>query len=125
MSTEIRLDAQAIDRLLTSEQGPVFRLVFEGATRVQDAARVQVGKDTKDLERSLVKRPFKRGDDVGVLVGSSLSYALIHHEGRGPVFAKKAKALRFKVGGVVVFRKSVGPAAANRYLTDNLPRALP
>ena len=36
-------------------------------------------------------------------------------EGRGPVVAKKAKALRFEIDGVVIFRKRVGPAKANPY----------
>ena len=35
--------------------------------------------------------------------------------GRGPVVATRAKALRFMVRGVVVFRKRVGAAKANDY----------
>lgn len=122
---EVALDGQALAKLLGGEDGPVGHAVIEGATRVQEAARDQVGKDTRNLERDIVKRPFTRAGDFGMAVGSDLPYALIHHEGRGPVVAKNAKALRFKVGGVVVFRKRVGPAAPNRYLTDNLRRALP
>lgn len=40
-------------------------------------------------------------------------------EGRGPVEARKAKALRFEVDGKVIFRKRVGPAPAHDiiYLT--------
>lgn len=121
----MQLDGEALARLLRSDTGPVAKAVIEGATRVQDAARDQVGKDTRDLERSIVKRPFTRGGDFGVEVGSAQRYALIHHEGRGPVVAKNKKALRFVINGVVIFRKRVGPAAANRYLTDQLRRALP
>lgn len=35
--------------------------------------------------------------------------------GRGAVRASRARALRFIVGDQVIFRKSVGPAAANNY----------
>lgn len=122
---ELRLDGQALAQLLASDNGPVAHAVIEGATRVQEAARDQVGKDTRNLERDIIKRPFARGSDFGMEVGSDLPYALIHHEGRGPIVAKNAKALRFTIGGVTIFRKRVGPAAPNRYLTDNLRRALP
>jgi hypothetical protein len=35
--------------------------------------------------------------------------------GRGPVRAIRAKALRFVIGGVVFFRRSVGPVAPNDF----------
>lgn len=50
-------------------------------------------------------------------------YALPVHEGRGPVFAKNAKALRFVIGGRVIYRKSVGPARSNDWLVRGLRRA--
>lgn len=119
------LDGAALARLLTSPDGMVARAIIDGATRLQDAAKVQVGKDTRNLERSIVKRPFQTAGQFGVRVGSPVPYALIHHEGRGPVVAAPGKTLRFKAGGQVLFRKRVGPAKPNRYLTDNLRRALP
>jgi hypothetical protein len=47
-------------------------------------------------------------------------YGYIVREGRGPVYAKKAKALHFFIGGEEFFRKSVGPAAPNPYHTRTL-----
>jgi len=41
-----------------------------------------------------------------------LKYVL---KGRGPVTVKRAKALRFVISGRVFFRRSVGPAAPNRF----------
>lgn len=38
-------------------------------------------------------------------------------KGRGPVVAKRAKALRFVIGGKVLFRRRVGPAKANPFPT--------
>lgn len=120
----ISLDEQVLAHALLAADGLVGRHVFDAATRFQDAARLQVGKDTRNLERSIVKRPFVRGTENGVRVGSPVEYALVHHEGRGPVYAKAGKALRFKAGGQVLFRQSVGPARPNRFLTDNLPVVL-
>jgi len=37
-------------------------------------------------------------------------------DGRGPVVAKRAKMLRFEVGGRVLFRKRVGPARARPFM---------
>jgi hypothetical protein len=119
------LDGQALAHLLRSPDGMVGRAILDGATRVELGARDQVGKDTRDLERSIVKRPMLTATEFTVRVGSPLSYALIHHEGRGPVIAAPGKVLRFKVGGQVLFRHSVGPAKPNHFLTDQLPRALP
>lgn len=120
------LDAPAVDRLLQGPDGPVARAVFDAATRVQLAARAQVGKDTRDLERSIVKRPFTApGGEVGVAVGSSLPYALVHHEGHGPIRPVRARVLRFQSRGQVVYARETRAVAPNRYLTDNLPAALP
>lgn len=116
----IVLDEVALGRMLLAPDGLVGKHVLDVATIFQDAARLQAGKSTHTLERSIVKRPFVRGADVACRVGSDQLHALIHHEGRGPVHAAPGKALRFKVGGQVLFRKSVGPAKPNRYLTDNL-----
>ena len=41
-----------------------------------------------------------------------LTYVL---RGRGPVVAKRARALRFVIDGRVFFRRRVGPAAANNF----------
>lgn len=125
MATEVRLDGAALAELLRGERGPVVRAVTEGSVRVQLEARRLVGKDTLDLSRNIIRRPFVRGGDFGVLVGSELPYARIAHDGRGPVRAKPGKTLRFRVGGQVIFRKSVGPAAGTFYLLSALPKALP
>lgn len=47
------------------------------------------------------------------------------HDGRGPVKPIKAKALRFCIYGEVIFRKSVGPAAANPVMQKGAQQAGP
>ena len=52
-------------------------------------------------------------------------YGYIVREGRGPVFAKTAKALHFFIDGQEFFRKSVGPAEANPYHRRVMARLMP
>ena len=52
-------------------------------------------------------------------------YARVHHDGRGPVAVVNAKALRFVIGGQVIFAKSVGPAAGSKYAERGLRDAGP
>lgn len=52
-------------------------------------------------------------------------YGFIVREGRGPVEAKRAKALHFFIEGQEFFRKRVGPAEANPYHVRVFNRLLP
>lgn len=52
-------------------------------------------------------------------------YAGAVNFGRGPVVAKRAKALRFEVNGEIIFRKSVGPAPAQHFAEKGLQAAEP
>ena len=51
-------------------------------------------------------------------VENTARYAAIVHNGRGPVFPRRAKALRFRVRGRLVFAKRVGPARAQPWLRN-------
>jgi hypothetical protein len=52
-------------------------------------------------------------------------YGFIVREGRGPVEAKRAKALHFFIDGQEFFRQRVGPAAPNPYHIRVLNRLMP
>jgi hypothetical protein len=52
-------------------------------------------------------------------------YGFIVREGRGPVYAKKAKALHFFIGDKEFFRKSVGPAEPNPYHQRTIDSLMP
>lgn len=67
---------------------------------------------------------------VGTLTNSATSdkgfvYAFTLEYGRGPVTVKNARALRFVVGGQVLFRHSVGPAPAQHPMEYGLNDAVP
>lgn len=80
--TYVRVDPAALDRFLRDGGGPVFRELMRRGENVRLGAIRQVGKDTRRLERSIVKR--WQQDDRGpfVLVATEgVSYSMHHHEG--------------------------------------------
>jgi hypothetical protein len=120
------IDGAAVDEIIHSPTGPVFRYIFERGQDVQDLAKVQVGKRTGRLADSIVKRFSTNGDGVEVLVGSDVDYARLHHDGTRPheIVARRAETLTFfwpKVGAVVHFPRVHHPGTKpNHYLTDPL-----
>lgn len=118
--------------------GPIGKHLIRGGTRVQLAARRQVGKRTHLLERNIVKRQARgragqgagRAGDLIMMVGSwQRDYALLHHEGSRPHMIRPRRpngALRFMKDGKVIFAKIVHHPGTkpNRYLSDNLRLAV-
>lgn len=91
----------------------VVRLAKYGA----DAAKAKVGKKTRNLANSLTPTAARAaGGGVAAAFGSTLPYAKWHNDGRGAVVARNAKALRFAINGVVIYRTSVGPAKGTHYM---------
>jgi hypothetical protein len=76
---------------------------------------------------NMIGPPETTGGDGEVIttVTSHAPYSIWVHDGRGPVEAKNAKALRFVVGGQVLYRKRVGSAKANPYMKRGLANATP
>jgi len=91
----------------------------EAGPALVDSARGFAGVYTGALRAQMTfDRQYHGGLFSGIRVGSTVEYAELHHEGRGPVFPVHAKVLRWidKATGDVIFRRSAGPAAANPYL---------
>lgn len=109
-----------VTQLLRSPDGPIGLDSFRRARRVQNVARRKVGVDTGRLRGDISVGLFA---DNRSRVGNSLPYARIHHDGRKAVVAKRGKALRFKAGGKILYRKRVKRAKGNPYLRDALPAA--
>lgn len=92
--------------------------MLQSTEDVRDAVNARVKHKSGNYSRSFKLRVSVTGRSIiGVVTNNARSlvgfvYAWTLEYGRGPVFAKLAKALRFEIGGRVLFRKSVGPAAA-------------
>lgn len=121
-------DYAELDYLLKQRIGPVGRDLERRATKVMWAAKMQAGLRTGALRLSIHTEHQRTAVGQRFLVGSPLSYALLHHEGSKPhvIVAKPPKMLKFTSKGRVVYTDVVlhPGTKPNRYLTDNLVLAL-
>jgi len=113
-----------LDFMLNNPSGDVGRYLAKKGRIVQAAARAQVGVRTGALRASIHMRHLRDSRGQFIKVGSSLNYALLHHEGSKPhiIVPDRATILKFATRGRVVYAHAVRHPGtkANRYLTDNL-----
>jgi hypothetical protein len=121
--TSVRLSQAAVQQLARTDPD-VLHDLDRRATLVQAAARQRVGKRTRKLERSIVKRPGADATSAYVDVVAEQPYARDHHDGTGPhlITPRNRKVLRFPTGTGTVFAYRVRHpgTAPNRFLTDVL-----
>jgi len=118
-------DPSAIAALLSGPNSKVAAYLLGIGTEIATEARRRVGKDTRQLEQTIVPRleAFNpKRPRVKVIAGTS--YALAHHQGTRPHVIRpvRKKALRFVSGGAVVFATSVNHPGTrpNPYLVSAL-----
>lgn len=120
-------DRTAIAAVLHGRDGMVAKEMMKRALKVQAGAVRQVGKRTGRLARSIHVEQTLR-PVTGAYIGSNVRYALMHHDGtrKHPIAAKPGRMLTFTSNGRRVYaRKVLHPGTApNRYLTDNLIKAI-
>ena len=113
-----------LDFMLNNPSGDVGRYLAKKGKIVQAAAKAQVGVRTGALRASIHMRHLRDSRGQFIKVGSSLNYALLHHEGSKPhiIVPDRATILKFATRGRVVYAHAVRHPGtkANRYLTDNL-----
>ena len=121
---KVYLYAGPMQMLTKSPVGEVGRFLAGRARLIVMGATMQVGKKTEKLEQSIHSRQSRTAYGQMVWIGSTLDYALAHHEGTKPHIIKptKAKALRFTAGTRVIYSRAVKHPGtrANRYLKDQL-----
>lgn len=117
-----------LDVELKQPEGLVGRHLHSRALRIQTAARAQVGVRTGALKASIGISHERAVGGQLVKVGSSLSYAYLHHEGSRPhrITGRPGGTLRFTRGTRIVYAREVMHPGTrpNRYLSDNLYLAL-
>ena len=118
----------AMDMMLKSPAGEVGRYLAGRARLIVVGARGQVGKKPGKLQGSIHSRQSRTAYGQMAWIGSTVEYALAHHEGTKPHIIRpdKAKALRFTAGSRVIYSRAVKHpgTSANRYLKDQLYIAL-
>lgn len=118
-----------LEDLLNDSNGVVGRYLRKKGDLIISLAKAQVGVRTGRLQRSIAhKRHFKDSRGQQMWIGSDVRYALVHHQGRGPVVIapKSAKVLRFVSRGQIIFAHKVVQKGTkpNRYLSDPLSKVI-
>jgi HK97 gp10 family phage protein len=88
----------------------------EVGTMVERAAKGYAPVKTGHLRRSITHSVTASSMVTTTKIGTNVPYAKYVEFGRGPITAAPGRVLRFEIGGVVLFRKSVGPAKARPFL---------
>lgn len=99
---------------------------LKSAEIARDSANdlIKGGRDS-NLAKSAKVAAQVSGTEMQSTVTWTARHARWVNDGRGPVVAQTARALRFVIDGEVFFRKRVGPAPAQHYVERGLQAARP
>ncbi len=116
-----------IRRLFTGPNSAAMRDLGARADRVERRARQLVGVDTTRLIRSI--RQERGAGFIDIVAGrpGRTPYVLFHHDGTGPhiIRPRRAKALRFQIGGRTIYATRVRHPGSrgSLFLRNALPAA--
>jgi hypothetical protein len=120
----VKVYDSVLDNMLNNPNGEIGRYLKNKGNEILTLARALVGVRTGKLRNSLHMRHMRDARGQYVWVGSTLDYALAHHEGTGPrtIVPKSGKMLRFVSRGRVVYTHTVQHPGtkANKYLSNAL-----
>lgn len=107
-----KLNRAGLNQVLSGARSPGGIAVTQAADVVAPLAKRFMGHKTNALDRSVSTRVVQRNGKAVAEVtagGRSAPYGLLHHTGTRPhpIFPRNKSVLRFDVGGVTVFAKSV------------------
>lgn len=116
-----------VDRIINVELSTAGK---RSGQHARDRANERIRHKSRKLANSAKVRTASSAQSVTTTVewkaiNKGFDYAVAVNFGRGPVVAKRAKALRFEVNGEIIFRKSVGPAPAQHFAEKGLQAAEP
>lgn len=122
------LDRLSFENLTESPKGMVGNYLRRRAIVLQGLARKQVGVKSGALKKSIRYKVVRDGQGLVATVGSNNRIALMHHKGTKAhiITPRRAQVLRFYSHGRIVYSKLVHHPGTrpNKYLTDNLARAI-
>jgi len=123
------VNAGEVQSLLNSAQGLVAKDLLRRGQAVVNLARQGAPVDTGRL-RSDISLELRHDSVPFVRIGNSVDYAIFVHEGTGiygrsgrPIRPRRAKVLRFKAGGKVIYRPQTRGSRGRPYLRNALRAA--
>jgi hypothetical protein len=129
VSTSVTFSEAAIAQITRSASGPVWQAVAQAGTTTAGRAKLDLTANRLVnqglLRNSIESQVSVRGESVVARIGTNVDYARFVHEGTsGPIVPRRARALRFRSGGVQIIRTQVqGTRETGRfspYLTNAL-----
>lgn len=127
MSIKLVIQKPVLDSMLNSTKGELGMSLSKLGDKIVMSARMQVGRKTGRLARSIRKRHLANFNGQYLWIGSDLPYALAHHDGTRPhVITPKesdGKLVFFKGTKMIVTRRVMHPGTRpNKYLLNPLIR---
>ena len=126
------VDTTQITRFANKAKGQAQRILQEelksgfqrAGNRLKIAANKHINRWTGELQDTATVTTTQSGLVTQTTVGWPARHARWVEEGRGPIEAPPGKVLRFETrSGEVIYRKRVGPAAAQRFTKKGLADA--
>lgn len=107
---DIKLNHRGLHKTLHSRNGPVARYIRAVGEQTVVLSKLFAGVKTAKLKRSIkMTRDRSTLNEYGVLVGSDVRHALVHHEG-----ARRHVITPRTPGGVLTFRSKHGARVVTR-----------
>ena len=124
MIVKLNLYDSVLNKELNSPAGMVGRYMYRLGTKMMIGARAEVGVRTGALRASIHMRQERWARGQLIMVGSSLGYAAMHHEGTRPhvITPRTGRHLRFVSRGQIVYATIVHHPGTrpNHFLSNQL-----
>lgn len=131
VTVRVNIDQSKVNEL-TSAGGLIDQKTARAAGKVRDEAkRIIVSEGRVDTGAMMqgVKRERSSSSPPGVstwIISSDEPYSKYQHDGtRGPIVPRRAKVLRFRVGGKTVYARKVRGISGIKFLTRALDKVSP
>ena len=123
---DVKFYEPVFEEFLYGPNGAVGKWLKHQALKVEIGAKAKVGVRTGKLRDSIKVHHHERTPNgQSIMIGSTVNYAYVHHEGSKPVIILPNgghKVLRFRMGARIIYaNRVIHPGTKpNRYLKNSL-----
>lgn len=125
--TRVDIHQPECNALLRAPGGAVHNRVSAYGLKVEILAKAKAPVETGKGRASIRSNTMVQGKRVVASIGTPIGYMKIQHQGTGPIYPKRAKALRFKPKGenAFIFAKKTKGVPATPFLVEALEQGCP